>query len=655
MHLIKFYKVLLTAVIFVCGCVGQQVTQYELENGPGTGWPMGRNGASERTSRSMRSGGWIEFKVCLSEPAGITISDVFYSNDGPADYMGIYVNNTNIGTFNSKETKGGTGRFWDVFKPSGQVGSEIYLRQGEHIFKIEVEAADYYGVELDKIVIQTDRNIDEYNFWCGLNPQVIPSPEKAPTSTSSSSTVTSEATTSVVTTTEAETTSKGETTTPSVKETIFVEQLSFKSKCLDKPNVRVKFHPTSLKGVDIISKAAAIANKDKRSNLGGQGKDLRTCKSTMWQIGVANGQPAGTGPVSQAATVNYDVNAKGENEPDFPSAINPTQTDNLLLRYVKPADISLQDSVLYFTIGLAEIDKDVKIGVQYYDAKKKGFSNTQFITFKPNQRVVGWELPASAVSSSEENKILVIFDTTATTPIKFDFLRLDHTPEDAQQKNNFLVRQRGFSIKGSQYKPLENQPMPKGMNVSIDAGKETEHFAKLTITNKRRLRNAGPVWNSLTISDKGRLYPLHENRNSLKLSRDAEGKTFKDVSGIILGDPNNPITNVRIVRMRSEIVITFADSTYVRLIYRPGNSQTRLSIVDSTLKNNTVEFESTHVTDYMAAVNDVSVDNKITKPVMDNLDNVKGKQFVFVKTSPNPMYHASTYNALIFPENVIPK
>ena len=442
----------------------------------------------------------MEVKICPEEQVGMNVESVYYSNDGGPDEVNISVDGQYVGSFRSGLTKG-YGRFWGYFKSSDKVGSKITLTPGNHTIELSVVSGDKWGIELDRIVLQTDAAVDEQVFWCGEKISIKPDQTIAssslkpppPTITTTTSTTTTTTTTSSIT-----------TTTPAPLETgSFIEQLSLPSKCLDIPNVRVKFNPTTLKGVEIISQAAPVNTQASTVDSTTSGGDLKTCKGI--------------------------------------------------------------------------------------------------------------------------------------------------TAEQNQVKNIFLVRQRGLSIQGEQYQTVKNEPLKKGMSVAIDAGKENKNVAKLVITNKRRSRNRGRIWNLLTVTDEGKIYPHHENEASLTAKQSAVGDILNDISGIVFGNPDNAVKKVRITRRRSEVTIQYADGTFVRLIYRAENGRTSLIISNATVKDNSVSFISSHLNDNTAAVNQVVIDGTTTKHVMDDFRNIPGRKFLFEKTSPNPRFHASGKFQLNFP------
>ena len=223
------------------------------------------------------------------------------------------------------------------------------------------------------------------------------------------------------------------------------------------------------------------------------------------------------------------------------------------------------------------------------------------------------------------------------------------TSQNKQVRNTFLVLQRGFSIPGEQYQTDHSGPMNPGMRVAIDA--ENKNFGKLVITNKRRKRNRGRIWSFLTVTDEGKIYPHHENEASLTAKENAGCDIFGDVSSIMFCNPDSPVEKVRNFRQRSEVMFQYTDGTYVRLIYRAEeNGRTRLIISDATVKDNSVSFMSTHLTDNMAAVNQVDIDGTTTKPAMEDFSKIPGQRFLFEKTSPNPKFHARTKFQLNFPK-----
>ena len=151
------------------------------------------------------------------------------------------------------------------------------------------------------------------------------------------------------------------------------------------------------------------------------------------------------------------------------------------------------------------------------------------------------------------------------------------TFQNKQSKNTLLVLQRGFSIAGEQYQTDHSGPMNPGMRVAIDARKENKTFGKLVITNKRRRRNRGRIWNFLKVTDEGKRYIHYENEVSLTALQNAGGEII-DVSAIVFGNLDIPVEKVRIIRRRREVMIQYeprCEKTGLR-DFRPGPTQTRL-------------------------------------------------------------------------------
>ena len=655
-----FCNVVLFLLLLLKGNICQHVTEQEIENFINVGAQgrkelITRMTASGNKSVHMYTGDTILLKICPKQQLDISIDKIYYSNDGPEDRVLVHVDDVFVGTLQIEAANLGWGRFWNEFKDSGPIGSNFSVSPGEHVIKLTAELTDFYGTELDKILLATSKNINDYEFWCRIG---MTSSTTAPVTTVPAPAVPSVS--STLSTPESIVGVKSGMAKPvETKGTVmppFVEQLSQKTKCLDVPNVKIKFNPSSLQGVEMISKASPILRKKQRSTTkSAQENDWKTCKSTIWQIGVVDGKPSQPDVPDQREVIVFDVSGQKDQNSHLPMTIDPSVTKKISLRFKVPKDISLKQGAVYFTVGLVGINKDTKLGVQYYDHKHRNQSITEFLKFKPNQPVIGWALPSRAIAKRFENEINIFFDTTSTTPIRFDFLRLDYTHEETNQMNVRFVRLRRFSITGAAYKQVKNQPLPKGMSVSVDAGKQTRNVAKVNIVNVQFARKVGPVWNKLTIEDNGNIFPLHEDRLSRKQDRNVEGRKIDKVSGFILGDPNNPITNIHVNRGKSEIVIHYEDSTNVSLIYYPEKGRTRLVVRESSLKDNSITFFSTFVTDNMAAVNNIETSIGEVKGVMDNLDGLKSGKFTFEKTSQNPLFHASAKYEIVFPEKVVPK
>lgn len=111
----------------------------------------------------------VELTLCIEpyidgQNTTVFVHDVLYSNDGPSDNVYIMIDNNEIGNFTTRE-KWLSGYKWNVFRNAGRVGQPVVLAPGKHILELEVET-DYYGVELDRIIINADNQDPLGRLFC---------------------------------------------------------------------------------------------------------------------------------------------------------------------------------------------------------------------------------------------------------------------------------------------------------------------------------------------------------------------------------------------------------------------------------------------------------------------------------------------------------
>ncbi|XP_052785695.1 uncharacterized protein LOC128221220 [Mya arenaria] len=154
-------------------CIGALTAQFkkrfEFENvlsGKGTRRIPWRSGASNLASLHMFKGDIIVVNLCLPEATSVTVNDLIYSNDGESDRLEVFLDNASIGIVNTEANSGGFGRFWDIFKSSGQVAVSQELVPGKHNLSISIPSADCYGSEFDALEISLNVNVSEEQVWC---------------------------------------------------------------------------------------------------------------------------------------------------------------------------------------------------------------------------------------------------------------------------------------------------------------------------------------------------------------------------------------------------------------------------------------------------------------------------------------------------------
>jgi hypothetical protein len=127
--------------------------ELEGEDGTGDGNVMPRSEASGGQTVLLKSG---ETRSLSLELDGTALYDVnvVYSNDnfGPLELVEVSVNGELVGSFSAEDTGDG-GAGWNVFYPSGPIGSKV-VAPGMHEVTVSVSGGDGYGVEIDQVQLE---------------------------------------------------------------------------------------------------------------------------------------------------------------------------------------------------------------------------------------------------------------------------------------------------------------------------------------------------------------------------------------------------------------------------------------------------------------------------------------------------------------------
>ncbi|KAL3877033.1 hypothetical protein ACJMK2_034789 [Sinanodonta woodiana] len=111
---------------------------------------VSRLNASGQATLKMYKGQTVSFEFCLTTDTKLEVQNLWYSNDGKSDLITVTVDDTKLGeVLTQMQFK--SGEAWNIFKPSGPLGSSVYLSEGKHKLKLRVKKGDKYGVEIDKI------------------------------------------------------------------------------------------------------------------------------------------------------------------------------------------------------------------------------------------------------------------------------------------------------------------------------------------------------------------------------------------------------------------------------------------------------------------------------------------------------------------------
>ncbi|XP_067663871.1 uncharacterized protein [Haliotis asinina] len=146
--------VVLVAMVAVVSKVSALQWTLEGEQTRGSHQVGRQTNASQNKTAHLSQGESLIFNICLMKETNVTIRDVVFSNDGEADRVVVSFDNIVIGEFN---TTAGTdfGRLWNVFYYTGPLGS-IMTGSGIHRLELRAVTADFWGVEIDRVVVEID-------------------------------------------------------------------------------------------------------------------------------------------------------------------------------------------------------------------------------------------------------------------------------------------------------------------------------------------------------------------------------------------------------------------------------------------------------------------------------------------------------------------
>ncbi|KAL3877025.1 hypothetical protein ACJMK2_034786 [Sinanodonta woodiana] len=663
---------LLTLSIYISA---EHIIDVELENlekdHPWTGIrSVYRQNASRGGSLHLYETDAIIVKLCPDGPMTVSVENVSYSNDGTSDTLQVLENRNVLGTFTTYQ-QSNWGEYWNVFLSSGPLG--IFYADAQPInLTLSVTYADCFGIELDKIVLKVNKSVDQSVFICGY--ELIEGPKKSECMpTKSNDTVVIHASSTLQTTTLTSATVERQTTISTAKVVtessstmqpivttkqdnvvsstavssttnqqrkvyeVMVKQKSSRTKCLDRKNINIEFYVPTIVGTTIISRKdnAFETSSDERSR---HENDDNKCDNVIWQLG----HPDNSGKEFSNAIPNGDVEftiveEKAEAK-KFPGVIQTDKTHKIVVRYTLGYTKQLESgSSVFFTLGLARLNKNINIGVQYYHRGKK---DTKIYTheFSPKLSVMRLVIPARTISPSLENQIHIYFPNASDVPIEIDFMRLDYILNETRSRNVLLHEDNVYRIRGAQYvrKPKVNDMSDEGMNVTI--GKDTtSDIEKLVIYHRQNSK--GKYSAILAIDENGEFSPYRENQQGPKTE-----KEMVDVSALIFAGVDgtgkttaNPISRLEINPSTMNINVTYEDGSTLNLLVRSTTAGTQIVVNEARFPgsvNSSLSFVSTYVSEYASSVNQMIVDGlKNVHVLSEEINNISGSTFTFQKTS----------------------
>ena len=128
----------------------------EGERASGDGQVMFRSEASGGSTRWLHAGeqAFIGFELVTTVALPYEFR-IRYSNDnsGPLETVTLGIDDNSIGAFEPEDT-GDSGDGWNVFLETGPIAT-VTLDPGAHQLSISVSGGDGFGVEIDRIELET--------------------------------------------------------------------------------------------------------------------------------------------------------------------------------------------------------------------------------------------------------------------------------------------------------------------------------------------------------------------------------------------------------------------------------------------------------------------------------------------------------------------
>ena len=127
-----------------------------------------RSQASDNYTVLMKKHETVRISFCLRVKSAITIVNIVYSNDGPADEIQAILDGENMGSFIGSPYDG-AGRGWNLFRSSGRLPGRVVLNTGPHVLVLNATRSDRYGVEIDNLFLDIDDlELDYPTLFCSL-------------------------------------------------------------------------------------------------------------------------------------------------------------------------------------------------------------------------------------------------------------------------------------------------------------------------------------------------------------------------------------------------------------------------------------------------------------------------------------------------------
>lgn len=595
----------------------------------------------------LYKGDEMHVHFCIQAKTIVQVNNITYSNDGSMKTISVKQNGLEIGRFDT-HSNSDWGKLWDKPVNTGKIGQTQMLDPGKYKLTLKVEHSyDCYGFEPWSMQITLFTPINPLKLWCESTYSLASQPStcipdrRDQTESNSASSTTMPLPPST-------------TTTPPTYVT--VKQHSFRSKCLDKKNVKISFSTKDLGGTSIIVRQEPIQPMAKQFREDRTNNDSRLCNSDIWQLGIADDNNNEFKAIYSGKVLTVNLTNQPHPEDVFPAKLLPFVTTDIYIQFKIPPDVQIQRGSAYFTLGLVNVTMQADVGLRYYDHTIQNFSNIHVLTFTPKYQVMGWNIPNLGKMMETNSTIHLHFKSEANV-IRFDFLRLEYRKGDERKINNLIARRGHWKLRGLRY------PTSSGMSVSLDTKNEVANIEDAVILYQSDAFSRYETLLRINVDGTFYLYkPFRflDERNEMT-SVDISGfYFFQNVNEFNIS--NSQVQSLNLNSSTGEFVVHYEDGSVIGAQLTSTHLETKMQITryeaktDQKKTNNVdmknaqgVVFTSTYINDYLAAVNTLSSEGR-EKQILENMDDFGGDYaFTFRKTTTTNLFYANNFIKLQFP------
>ena len=427
---------------------------------------------------------------------------------------------------------------------------------------------------------------------------------------------------------------------------VHLEQLSYKTDCMDKTNVHVRITRSGFEGTKIIARASGrrINMNVDTDNEYVRGKT--TCGLDSWQLGQIDGDNTEFQHFVPHDIVTVKLKNDIQDTAEFPSKILPFLTPIIKISFSVRSDLHLRGATTFFVLGLVNVTKETFVGLQYNSRPM----DTHFLTFTPKRHIMGWSLSDLRHGTTH---FYLHFDTSVNT-IMFDFLKFEIRAKEIRKISVRIAESGNLRIKGNL------SPDKGGIIVTTDSALPVMNVEKIVIFYRND--HAFKYHAVLSIKSNGAICLYHSN--AYKTPQAYSKRQLSDVSQftfrreVDLINNGGDISSLNVNTKSSVLTIIYKDGSILITQLKPSVESTELLVKSfytfdkkmNQMQTQTITFQSTHVNEYLAAVNEIS-DGKRRLNIMDNLDSLMvSDRISFKKTSPTNVFLASELLEVHFPK-----